>query len=102
MFVKHIALSPSLPPMELGDQIELTSELIKAGGSDLASEGVRSMLSSKTTDTIQTGPRCLYSPSFLSKNQLVKEGSDSVAPVVIPALTLTLEKSLKADHYLYS
>ena len=27
------------------------------------------------------------SPSFLSKNQLAKEGPDSVAPVVIPALT---------------
>ena len=26
------------------------------------------------------------SPSFLSKNQLAKEGPDSVAPVVIPAL----------------
>ena len=26
------------------------------------------------------------SPSFLSKNQLAKEGADSVAPVVIPAL----------------
>ena len=26
------------------------------------------------------------SPSFLSKNQLAKEGPDSVAPVVIPAV----------------
>ena len=30
------------------------------------------------------------SPSFLSKNQLAKEGPDSVAPVVIPALAPTL------------
>ena len=29
------------------------------------------------------------SPSFLSKDQLAKEGPDSVAPVVIPALALT-------------
>ena len=34
------------------------------------------------------------SPSFLSKNQLAKEGPDSVAPVIIPALAPTLDKSL--------
>ena len=40
------------------------------------------------------------SPSFLSKNQLAKEGLDSVAPVVIPALALTLDRSLKSDRSL--
>ena len=38
------------------------------------------------------------SPSFLSKNQLAKEGPDSVAPVVIPALAPNLDKSLKPDR----
>ena len=38
------------------------------------------------------------SPSFLSKNQLAKEGPESVAPVVIPALAPTLDKSLKSDR----
>ena len=40
------------------------------------------------------------SPSFVSKNQLAKEGPDSVAPVVIPALAPTLDKSLKGDRSL--
>ena len=40
------------------------------------------------------------SPSFLSKNQLAKEGPDSVAPVVIPALAPTLNKFLKSDKSL--
>ena len=40
------------------------------------------------------------SPSFLSKNQLAKEGPDSVAPMVIPALAPTLDKSLKGDRSL--
>ena len=40
------------------------------------------------------------SPSFLSKNQLAKESPDSVAPVVIPALVPTLDKSLKSDRSL--
>ena len=41
-----------------------------------------------------------HSPSFLSKNQLAKEGPDSVAPVVIPALAPSLDKSLKDDRSL--
>ena len=40
------------------------------------------------------------SPSFLSKNQLAKEGPDSVAAVVIPALAPTLDRSLKGDRSL--
>ena len=35
------------------------------------------------------------SPSFVSKNQLAKEGPDSVGLVVIPSLAPTLDKSLK-------
>ena len=38
--------------------------------------------------------------SFLSKNQLAKESPDSVAPVVIPALAPTLDRSLKSDRSL--
>ena len=40
------------------------------------------------------------SPGFLSKNQLAKEGPDSVAPVVIPALAPSLDRSLKGDRSL--
>ena len=38
------------------------------------------------------------SPSFLAKNHLAKEGPECVAPVVIPALAPTLDKSLKEDR----
>ena len=40
------------------------------------------------------------SPSFLSKNQLTKEGPDSVAPVVIPAMAPIGHRSLKSDRSL--
>ena len=40
------------------------------------------------------------SPSFLTKNQLAKEGPDSVAPGVITALAPTLDRSLKSDRSL--
>ena len=53
----------------------------------------------KTSDTSQTGQRCLYpAPSLFSKNQLAKESPDSVAQVVMPALAPTLVKSLKSDR----
>ena len=40
------------------------------------------------------------SPCFLSKNQLAREGPESVTQVVIPALALTLDSSLKEDRFL--
>ena len=40
------------------------------------------------------------SPSFLAKNHLAKEGPECVAPVVMPALAPTLDKSLKEDRSL--
>ena len=38
------------------------------------------------------------SPSHLSKNQLARKGLESMAPVVIPALAPTLDRSLKQDR----
>ena len=40
------------------------------------------------------------SPCFLSKNQLARDGPALVAPVIIPALAPTLDKSLKDDRIL--
>ena len=56
----------------------------------------------RTSDTNQTGLRCLCTPHpvFYPKNQLVKEVPNSVHPVVIPALAPTLDKSLKGDRSL--
>ena len=40
------------------------------------------------------------SPGFISKNHLAKEGPNCVAPVIIPTLAPTLDKSLKEDRTL--
>ena len=40
------------------------------------------------------------SPSFISKNHLAKEGPACVAPVIIPALAPSLDRSLKEDRSL--
>ena len=41
-----------------------------------------------------------FSLGFISKNHLAKEGPGCVAPVIIPALAPTLDKSLKEDRTL--
>ena len=54
-----------------------------------------------TSGIRKTGVRSLYpSPSFLSKNQLARDGPAAVAPVVIPALAPSLDRSLKEDKSL--
>ena len=40
------------------------------------------------------------SPAFLAKNQLASEGPESVKPVLIPALTSILDRSLTQDRSL--
>ena len=47
------------------------------------------------------GVRSLYpSPTFPAKNQLAREGPSCVAPVIIPALAPSLDKSFKKDKSL--
>ena len=52
----------------------------------------------QTPDRLVCPFTCL--PSFLAKNRLVREGPGSVAPVVIPALAPTLDRTLKEDRSL--
>ena len=53
----------------------------------------------RTSDTSHTGLRCLCT-THPALYQLAKEGPDSVAPVVIPALAPSLDRSLKGDRSL--
>ena len=50
------------------------------------------------------GTKVSLTPSarFLSKNQLAKEGPESVAPVIFPSLAATLDRSLADDRTLMS
>ena len=55
----------------------------------------------RTSDIRKMSRVSLYpSPGFLSKNQLAREGLACVAPVVIPALAPSLDKSLTEDKSL--
>ena len=56
----------------------------------------------RTSDTSQTGLRCLCTPHPASypRTSWLRKGPDSVAPVVIPALAPSLDRSLKGDRSL--
>ena len=74
---------------------------LRALGSGKSSSEIHAWLHKNIRHQSDWSKVSLYpSPSFLSKNQLAKEGPDSVAPVVIPALAPTLDKSLKGDRSL--
>ena len=42
----------------------------------------------------------LFPPDFIAKNQLAREGSQSVSPVTIPALTTIVDRQFKEDRTL--
>ena len=70
-------------------------------GSGIRGSEIHTWQSEKNRHQADWSEVSLYpSPSFLSKIQLAKEGPDSVAPVVIPALAPTPDKSLKSDRSL--
>ena len=57
----------------------------------------------RTSDTSPTGPRCpcIHHPAFSPRTKEAKEGPETVAPVVIPALAPTLDRSLQSDRALH-
>ena len=70
-------------------------------GSDKRRSEIHAWLHKNSRHQADWSKVSLYpSPSFLSKNQLAKEGPDRVALVVIPALAPTLDRSLKGDRSL--
>ena len=101
--VFHQLTDAPFEPIEEASLKHLTFKTVFLLALGSGKAGVRSMLGkSRTPDTSQTGQRCLCTqhPAFFSKNQPAKEGPDSVAPMVIPALAPTLGKSLKSDRSL--
>ena len=72
--------------------------LLLALGSDKSKSEIHAWLHKNIKHQSDWSKVSLYpSPSLLSKNQLAKEGPDSVDPVVSPALAPTLDKSLEGD-----
>ena len=101
--VLHQLTKPPFEPLKEASLKHLTFKtvfLLALGSSKRRSE-IHAWLHKNIRHQSDWSKVSLYpSPSFLSKNQLAKEGPDSVAPVVIPALAPSLDKSLKGDRSL--
>ena len=102
LVLHQLTKAPSEPLKEASlKHLTFKTVFLLALGSGKRRSEIHAWLHKNTRHQSDWSKVSLYpSPSFLSKNQLAKEGPESVAPVVIPALAPTLDKSLKGDRSL--
>ena len=101
--VLHQLTKPPFEPLRKASLKHLTfkSVFLLALGSGKRRSEIHAWLNKNIRHQADWSKVSLYpSPSFLAKNHLAKEGPECVAPVVIPALAPTLDKSLKEDRSL--
>ena len=102
--VLHQLTKPPFEPLRKASLKHLTFKMVflLALGSGKRRSEIHAWLNKSIRHQADWSKVSLYpSPSFLAKNHLAKEGPECVAPVVIPALAPTLDKSLKEDRLLY-
>ena len=101
--VLHQLTKPPFEPLRKASLKHLTFKTVflLALGSGKCRSEIHAWLNKNIRHQADWSKVSLYpSPSFLAKNHLAKEGPECVAPVVIPALAPTLDKSLKEDRSL--
>ena len=101
--VLHQLTKPPFEPLRKASLKHLTFKTVflLALGSGKRRSEIHAWLNKNSRHQADWTKVSLYpSPSFLAKNHLAKEGPECVAPVVIPALAPTLDKSLKEDRSL--
>ena len=101
--VLHQLTKPPFEPLRKASLKHLTFKMVflLALGSGKRRSEIHAWLNKNIRHQADWSKVSLYlSPSFLAKNHLAKEGPECVAPVVIPALAPTLDKSLKEDRSL--
>ena len=101
--VLHQLTKPPFEPLRKASLKHLTFKTVflLALGSGKRRSEIHAWLNKNIRHQADWSKVSLYpSPSFLAKNHLAKEGPECVAPVVIPALAPTLDKSLKEDRSL--
>ena len=101
--VLHQLTKPPFEPLKKASLKHLTFKTVflLALGSRKRRSEIHAWLNKNIRHQANWSKVSLYpSPSFLAKNHLEKEGPECVAPVVIPALAPTQDKSLKEDRSL--
>ena len=76
-----------------------TAFLLALGTGKCRSE-IHAWVGNKVSNLGQWGKVALFPSDFKAKNQLAREGSRSVSPVTIPALTTIVDRQLKEDRTL--
>ena len=101
LVLHQLTKAPFEPLKEASKHLTLKTVFLMALGSGKRRSEIHAWLHKNIRHQSDWSKVSLYpSPSFLSKNQLAKDGPDSVAPVVLPALAPSLDKSLKGDRSL--
>ena len=101
--VLHQLTKPPFEPLRKASLKHLTFKTVflLALGSGKRRSEIHAWLNKNIRHQADWSKVSLYpSPSLLAKNHLAKEGPECVAPVVIPAVAPTLDKSLKEDRSL--
>ena len=98
------SMSSQKRPLSLGktDLKHLTLKiafLLALASSKHCSE-IHAWVANKVSNLGQLEKVALFSSDFIAKNQLAREGSQSVSPVTIPALTTVVDRQFKEDRTL--
>ena len=96
-------LMSSLKPMKDTDLKHLTLTLVflLAVASGKRHSKIHAWVANKVSNLGQWEKVALFpSSDFIAKNQLAREGSQSVSPVTIPALTTIVDRQFKEDKIL--
>ena len=91
-------------PMKDTDHKHLTliTAFLLALASGKRRSKIHAWVASKVSNLGQWGKVALFPSDFIAKNQLAREGSQSVSPVTIPALTTIVNRQFKEDRNLVS
>ena len=96
-----VTISPGFEPMKDTDlkHVTLKTAFLLALASSKRHSKMHAWVANKVSNLGQWEKVALFpSSDFLAKNQLAREGSQSVSPVTIPALTTIVDRQFKEDR----
>ena len=80
--------------------LTLKTAFLLAFASDKRHSEIHAWVANKVSNLGQWEKVALFPSDFIVKNQLAREGSQSVSPVTIPALTTIVDRQFKEDRTL--
>ena len=87
-------------PMKYTDLKHLKTAFLLALASGKCRSEIHAWVANKVSNLGQWEKVALFPSHFIAQNQLAREGSQSVSPVTIPALTTIVDRQFKEDRTL--